>query len=175
MINIAFLHSMGWYIGERYCCLELDQIVNDTWLDELLNEYAAQIWTCLDSNVDTPDHLQCIREELVGNQEADIEMISDEVRAYISIEHLGSGKSSMLIRCQSEDSNCDVDLFEDVCKFFFLRSSESHLLIRSAEFDKGGGYSHQWVGCYKDGEIVVKNTDDFFDDFFRCDLWRQLV
>ena len=175
MITIAFLHSMGWYIGERYCCLELDHIENDTWLDELLNEYAAQILTCLDSNIDTPDHLQCIREELLGNQDVDIQMISDEVRAYISTKHLDSGKASMLIRCQSEDGNYDVDLFEDICKFFFSRSSESHLLIRSAEFDKGGGYWHQWVGYHKDGEIVVKNTDAFFRDFFQCDLWQQMV
>ncbi len=77
------------------------------------------------------------------------------------------GRASLVVSAEAADDAYDTDLNQALIKFLFSKSGASHFLMRSAAFDKWGGYSHQWIGYWRDGEVVLEHTDDYFERIFQ--------
>lgn len=133
----------------------------------LITELAHELWSKCQENQCTAEHFDCFELDLDSSAEISIPMITQEIMEYLSDVHHSEGKTSLSVRCIAEYRNGDSDLFDQICQFLFVKSNASHYLVRSAAFDKEGGYSHQWVGYWEDGQIVREHTDAFFERFFQ--------
>jgi hypothetical protein len=154
-------------IEEHNCCLELPAINSSNTLKQLITESAQEIWMEWKETQWAPGHFDCIDKELNRSAEVSIPIITREIAEYLCDVHHTHEKTSLVVRFNPDCKHSDRDFFEQVCEFLFKESKASHCLVRSAAFDKAGGYSHQWVGYWKDGQIVTEHTDGFFERFFQ--------
>ena len=162
---------MSWNFEERYCCLEVAGINSIDDLNAFLNEYAQGIWQALQETGEQPDHFYSVEEGIPCDIEAAVPMITTELLKYVECNQFNDdGTASIVVRSQYDSERDDIGLLEGLCKFLFQKTRSQSFSINSAAFDKSGGYSHQWIGYWKNGEIVLEHTDDYFQQIFENSL-----
>lgn len=160
---------MSWNIEERYCCLEIDGIRSKTELDVVLQEYAQVIWQTLQHTGEHPDHFYSFEEGIPADLEEAVPMITAVLQKYVDYTEFKQGSTSLVVRYEYDSERDDSDLFEELCKYLFSRTSSPFFQIHSAAFDNAGSYSHQWIGYRKDGKIFLENSGDYFERVFQMD------
>jgi hypothetical protein len=152
-------------IHTQYACLEMPCVSSKEQLVELLKVYAKQILEMPEVQQDSPfDYLQQDVEGL--SQEEAITAIVSQLLHYTDIEDVTSQGASVVVQAHYEGDADNYDLFEAISKFLFPKSSKPYFLMRSAAADRAGAYSHQWIGYWKEGEVVVELTESYFDRLF---------
>jgi len=160
---------MSWNIEERYCCLEIDCIRSKTELDVVLQEYAQVIWQTLQHTGECPEHFYSVEEEIPSRLEEAVPMITAELWKYAECVEFKERSVSIVVHYEYDSERDDSDLFEELCKYLFSRTSSPFFQIHSAAFDNAGSYSHQWIGFRKDGKIFLENSGDYFERVFQMD------
>ena len=94
-------------------------------------------------------------------------MITAELCKYVECVEFKEGSASIVVHYEYDSERDDCDLFEELCKFLFSRTSSPFFQIHSAAFDNAGSYSHQWIGYRKDGKIFLENSGDYFERVFQ--------
>jgi len=158
---------MSWNIEERYCCLEIDGISSKTELDVVLQEYAQVIWQTLQHTGECPEHFYSVEEEIPSRLDEAVTMITAELLKYVDCTEFKQGSTSLVVQYEYDSERVDSDLFEELCKYLFSRTSSPFFQIHSAAFDNAGSYSHQWIGFRKDGKIFLENSGDYFERVFQ--------
>lgn len=159
---------MSWNIDEHYCCLEIDGVKSADDLNVILSEYAQIIWQNLQEAGEHPNHFYSVEVEIPSTLEAAVPMITAELSKYVDCDTFNDdGTASIVVRAQYDSERDDTELLVDLCKFLFNKTLSPSFLIRSAAFDNCGGYSHQWIGYRKDGDIVLEHTDEYFQRVFQ--------
>lgn len=166
---------MTWNIEEQSCCLQLLGISTSNVLMQLITELAQEIWIEWQETQWAPHHFDCIDEGLSESVDISISLITKEILEYLRDVYHTECQTILSVRCNPEYHYCDRDFFDQICQFLFAKSKVPYYLVRSAAFDKEGGYSHQWVCYWKDGQIVREHTDAFFERFFQQTSTRTLT
>ena len=152
-------------IDTKYTCLDLIGIHTKEQVTDLLRVYADLILQM--PEVEQDSVFQYLQDDVDGQdkQEA-IDAIAEKLMNYIKIEDVTSDRTVVIVESHYEGDADSHDLFEEISKFLFSKSTEPYFLMRSAAADRWGSYSHQWVGYWKDGVIVVEKTESYFDRVF---------
>lgn len=161
-------------IHTQYTCFELPSITSKEQLIDTLKVYANQILSM--TAVEEGTIFQYLQDEVAeqGTEQA-IQETTEKLLKYIDIEHISSQGASIVVEAHYEGDNDDYDLCEAISKFFFSQTSEPYFLMRSAAADRDGSYSHQWVGYWSNGEVVVEKTESYFDRLFKSGVHQQAV
>lgn len=161
-------------IHTQYTCLELPGITSKDQLTETLKVYAKQILAMTEVEEDT--FFQYLQDDVADKeQEQAIQETTEKLLKYIDIEHLSSNGASIVVEAHYEGDNDNYDLCEAISKFLFSQYSQPYFLMRSAAADRDGSYSHQWVGYWSNGEVLVEKTESYFDRLFKSELPQQAV
>ena len=157
---------MSWNVEYRYAVLQLHEVKSPEELHSLLLDLASSI---LDEYRETEKYPECLDDlncDLDQGEFSDdeiIKAIADIAALYLdNIEHEESG-TSLLVRSEYDSEYSDMDFLEKLASYLFAKSHAPYFLIRSAAFDKAGGYSHHWIGRRKDGAVVVEYLPDCLD------------
>jgi hypothetical protein len=150
-----------------YCCLNLPSVSTKEVLAEIVREYALSICRIFKDTETLPEDLDLLGHELNAATETDaVERVTDILLTYLrDVEFTQSG-CSLLIVAPADRDNEYSDIVEPFTSFLFSRSGATHFLMRSAAFDRDGGYSHHWIGYWKGGSVVVEHCDSFFQQLF---------
>ena len=132
-----------------------------------MSEYAKEIWNQYQETGEHPEHFYCLEEELPSDSECAVHVITQELWKYIEGLDFGNGNATLMVCCEYDSEHDDSELSESLTKFLFSKSGMTHFLMRSAAFDNCGEYSHQWVGHWSNGEVVVEHTDEYFARIFQ--------
>lgn len=156
-------------IAIKYACLEMPSISSKEQLVELLKVYAKQILEMAEVQQDCPFyHFQ----DFVAGQnwEEDLRATVDELMKYIKIEDITSQGTSVIVEANYDKEADDCELCEGISMFLFSKTSCPYFLMRSAAADRAGAYSHQWIGYWKEGEVVLDDTESYFDQLFTSNV-----
>jgi hypothetical protein len=161
---------MSWSTSYQYACIEFSQEFSKKEIRLMAAELAPII---LQKYQASPNHFWGIEEialELeVGSISKDdaLNTIEESLWPYIDQIETANGKTTLVVRSDDEESDYgDSEIAHEVAKHLFSKTGNTHFIIRSAAFDNCGGYSHQWIGYLKDGEVVLKHTDEYFQQMF---------
>ena len=159
-------------IDTKYACLEMPSISSKEQLVELLKVYAKQILEMAEVQQDCPfDYLE---DYVAGqNQEEDLRAMVDELLKYIKIEDITSQGTSVVVEANYQEEAGDYALCDGISMFLFSKTSCPYFLMRSAAADRAGAYSHQWIGYWKKGDVVLEKTESYFDRLFATNVDRQ--
>lgn len=119
-----------------------------------------------------PHHFCSLEEIALDLEDASISaeqaLVKVEGALWSYLDHIetAEGKTSLIVRSEYDSDYADTDIADEIAKYLFSKTGNTHFIMRSAAFDKCGGYSHQWVGYPKKGEIVLEHTDDYFREIF---------
>ena len=152
-------------ISTQYTCLEMPGISSKEQLLELLRVYADLILQMSELAYDSP-YFSLKNAALSLERDTAIHVTVQSLLTYITIEDISSVGASLIVEAQYEGDADNFDLCKEISKFLFSKTSNLYFLMRSAATDKIGSYSHQWVGFWKDDEVVVQNTAVYFDQLF---------
>ena len=160
---------MSWNIDYRYAFLEFKQELPEKEIRSMLTELAPII---LQKHQAAPRDFWSIEEialeladESISEKQA-LATIDKILWRYIDQIEATDGKTSLIVRCEYDSEYDDEEVAQEIAKHLFLETGNTHFIMRSAAFDNCGGYSHQWIGYLKDGEVVLKHTDDYFQQMF---------
>jgi len=92
--------------------------------------------------------------------------IEDKLWPYLDQIETSEGKTSLIVRSEYDSDYDDTEVADEIAKHLFSKTGNTHFIMRSAAFDNCGGYSHQWIGYLKEGEVVLKHTDKYFREMF---------
>jgi len=151
----------------KYSCLDLPAIKTKEDLDVLISSYASSIYEEFQETDALPDDLDELTDAISAASGTDaIEQIATVLRSYLKDIHFGANGCSVVVELPSDNERDCSDVLEPFCTFLFSRSGATHFLMRSAAFDRDGGYSHHWIGYWKDGAVVTEHCDRFFQQLF---------
>ena len=158
---------MSWNVEYRYAALELQEIKSPEELHLLLQSFASII---LQEYRETGGYPECMDDVFCdlehgefSSDDETIQAIADVSALYlINIKHEESG-TFLLVRSEYDSEYSDTDFLEEFVIYLFAKSHDPYFLMRSAAFDKAGGYSHFWIGRRKDGAAVVEYLPDCLD------------
>jgi len=152
-------------IQTQYSCLELPGIATKAQLVDALEVFAKQILEMPEIEQDSP--FENLRDDAKGlNKDEDVKLVTDELLKYVVIEAVTPERASVILEAQYDSDTDNYGLCEEITKFLFAQSGQPYFLVRSAAIDRDGAYSHQWVGYWKDGAVVVEKTESYFDRVF---------
>ena len=155
-------------IDTRYTCLELQGICTKEQVSDLLRVYAETILQMPEVKADSI--FQYLQDDVAEhNKEEEINITTEKLLNYIKIEDINSDSASVVVEAHYEGEADSYELCEEISKFLFSKSSKPYFLMRSAAFDRDGAYAHQWIGYWKDGEVVTEHTDAYFQRVFAQD------
>ena len=149
-------------IHTQYACLEMPNISSKEQLVELLEVYAKQILEMTEVEDDSPFYeLQ----DVVFGQKKEEAIVSTvaQLLNYIKIEYIASQGATLLVEAHYEGDADNYDLCDEISKFLFSKTSNPYFLMRSAAADRCGAYSHQWIGYWNEGEVVLEQQESYFD------------
>ncbi len=158
---------MSWNLQSIYSCLNFGQISSKDTIDALLLEYAQMVWHNYHETGKHPEHFYSLEDDLPSSEHECTGVIAQEIWKYIDNLEFGDGGTSLVVSYEYDSEKDDSDLAESLTKFLFSKSGMTHFLMRSAAFDKCGGYSHQWIGYWSNGEVVLDDTVEYFDRIFQ--------
>jgi hypothetical protein len=158
---------MSWNLEYRYAALELHEVKSSEALHSLLQSFASII---LQEYRETEGYPECMDDVFCDLENGEfssddeiIKAISDVFALYLdTIQHREDG-TFLLVRSEYDSEYSDMDFLEKFVIYLFAKSHNPYFLIRSAAFDKAGGYSHFWIGRHKDGAVVVEYLPDCLD------------
>lgn len=158
---------MSWNVEYRYAALELQEIKSPEELHLLLQSFASSI---LREYRETEGYPECmddlcwdIDQGKFSSDDEIIQAIADVSALYLdTIQHREDG-AFLLVRSEYDSEYADAEFLEKLASYLFTKSYNPYFLIRSAAFDKAGGYSHFWIGRRKDGAVVVEYLTDCLD------------
>ena len=158
---------MSWNVEYRYAALELQEIKSPEELHLLLQSFASIILQEYRETEKSPDGMDDVFYDLehgeFSSDDEIIKAISDVSALYLdTIQHREDG-TFLLVRSEYDSEYSDMDFLEKFVSYLFAKSHNPYFLIRSAAFDKAGGYSHFWIGRHKDGAVVVEYLPDCLD------------
>ena len=166
---------MSWNLESIYSCLNFGHISSKDTIDALVVEYARIIWNNHQKTGEHPEHFYSLEDDLPSGEHECIRVIAQELWKYIDNAEFGDKGTSLVVNYEYDSEKNDSDLAESLTKFLFSKSGMTHFLMRSAAFDKCGGYSHQWIGYWSNGEVVLDHTDEYFDRIFQQEEPARLV
>ena len=154
----------------KYSCLDLPAIKTQEDLDVLISSYAASIYEDYQETDALPDDLDELTDEISSATSTDaLKQIETALRIYLKDIHFGANGCSVVAEIPSDNDRGYSDVLEPFTSFLFSKSGATHFLMRSAAFDRDGAYAHQWIGYWKDGEVVTEHTDAYFQRVFAQD------
>lgn len=160
---------MSWNVSYKYACIEFQQEFTEKEIRSMLTELAPII---LQKHQASPRDFWSIEEialeladESISEKQA-LTTIDKVLWRYIDQIEAADGKTSLIVRCEYDSAYEDEEVAQEIAKYLFLKTGNTHFIMRSASFDKCGGYSHQWIGYFKEGEVGLKHTDDYFQQMF---------
>lgn len=158
---------MSWNVEYRYAALELQEIKSPEELHLLLHSFASSILQEYRETANIPDCMEDVVWDIehgeFSSDDETIQAIADVSALYlININYKESG-TFLLVRSEYDSEYSDADFLEKFASYLFAKSHDPYFLIRSAAFDKAGGYSHFWIGRRKDGAVVVEYLPDCLD------------
>ncbi len=152
-----------------YACLEFKQELSEKEIRSMLAELAPIILQKHKANPNDFWSLEEIALDLEDGSTSEAQAIAKiEGALWSYLDHIETteGKTSLVVRSEYESDYDDADIADEIAKHLFSKTGNTHFIMRSAAFDKCGGYSHQWIGYLKEGEIVLKHTDAYFREMF---------
>ena len=162
---------MSWNIEYRYACLELQEVKTQKDLNDLLFEFASVIWSQYQQAELYPDCLDQFLWDLENEEpKSDQEItqgIANIAALYLDQVEFSNSGATLLVRTEYDSDYDDRDFADRLASFLFETSHVPFFQICQAAFDKGGGYSYQWIGHRKEGKVVIENTTDFLEQFFQ--------
>jgi hypothetical protein len=160
---------MSWNVSYQYACLEFKQELPEKEIRSMLAELAPIL---LQKHQAVPRDflsLELIALDLEDGSISDpqaLTKVEDVLWSYLDHIETTEGKTSLVVRSEYDSDYYDTDIADEIAKYLFLKTGNTHFIMRSAAFDKCGGYSHQWIGYPKEGEVVLEHTDDYFREMF---------
>jgi hypothetical protein len=155
----------------RYAMLRLHQVKSSDELHSLLLDLASSI---LDEYRETENSPECL-DDLIWDIEQGEFSCDDEIITAIAdvaalflceIKHGESGTDLLVVNEYDSDYD-DTDFLEKLVSYLFAKSHAPYFLIRESVFGRAGGYSHNWIGRYKDGAVVIEYLPDCMDVLLR--------
>lgn len=154
----------------KYSCLDLPAVHTNEDLDDLISSYASSIYEEFQQTDALPDDLDHLSDALSAATSTDaLKEIDTALRTYLKDIRFGANGCSLIAEIPSDNDREYSDVLEPFCTFLFSRSGATHFLMRSAAFDRDGAYAHQWIGYWRDGEVVTEHTDQYFQRVFQKD------
>jgi hypothetical protein len=161
---------MSWSTSYQYACIEFQQEFSVKEIRLMLAELPPII---LEKHQASPHHFWGIEEialDLEGgsiSKDHALNTIEESLWLYVDQVETAHGKTTLIVRSDDDESDYgDSEIAHEVAKHLFSKTGNTHFIMRSAAFDKCGGYSHQWIGYLKKGEVVLKHTDEYFQQMF---------
>jgi hypothetical protein len=160
---------MSWNLSYQYACLEFKQELSETEIRSMLAELAPIILQKHKANPNDFWSLEEIALDLEDGSISDMQALTKIENAlwlYLDKIEMAEGKTTLIVRSEYDSDYDDTEVADEIAKHLFLKTGNTHFIMRSAAFDKCGGYSHQWIGYFKEGEVALKHTDDYFQQMF---------
>ena len=156
---------MSWNYSQEYACISFDRAVPEAELRSMLAELAITLLDRQQGKVNCLDQLEDIANEVetgeISREEA-LEQITDISQNFLqNIDH-SDDCTSLLVLSEYQSEYYDTDMAKEIAKHLFAKTNQSHFIWRSAAFDNGGAYSHQWVGFRAEQQVVLVHTDEYF-------------
>ena len=156
-------------ISSSYTCIEFQDQLSDNDLSSMIAVLAPIVLHKHQASMTEFSSIEEIALELdddVITEEDALDKIQEVIWLYLDCIETTVNKTSLVVRSEDDSDYDDFELFREIAKHLFAKTQNTHFLLRSAAFDKGGAYSHQWIGYVKDGEVVLVHTDDYFEQMF---------
>ena len=160
---------MSWNLSYTYACIEFTEELSRESLRLMLADLAPTLLRRHQSDPHGFDSLDDIAYELEEgeiNHEQAIAKIEDLMWLYLDHIQTIEGKTTLVVRSEDESDHDEAAIAEEITKHLFYKTGKTHFIMRCATFDNAGGYSHQWIGYLKQGEIVLRHTDEYFEEMF---------
>jgi hypothetical protein len=160
---------MSWNISYRYAFLEFKQELPEKEIRSMLAELAPIL---LQKHQADPNNFWSFEEIALDIEDASISeeqaltKIEGALWSYLNHIETVEGKTSLIVRSEYDSDYADTDIADEIAKHLFSKTGNTHFITCSAAFDNCGGYSHQWIGYFKEGEIVLKHTHEYFEEMF---------
>ena len=160
---------MSWNFSYQYACLEFKQELSEKEIRAMLAELAPIL---LRKHQVNPNDFWSLEEIALDLEDSSISIaqalaqIENKLWSYLVQIEMTEGKANLIVRSEYDSDYDDTEIAEEIAKHLFSKTGNTHFIMRSAAFDNGGGYSHQWIGYFKEGEIVLKHTDEYFRAMF---------
>ena len=162
---------MSWNIEYRYACLELQEVKSQEELNSLLLDFSARIWSKYQQTNEYPECLDQFLWDLENgsqmNEQEIAQSITEIISLYLDQIEFSNKELTLIVRTEYGSEHDDRDFADQLACFLFEKSQNPYFQICSAAFDKAGGYSHQWIGYRKEGNVVIEYSADFMDRLFQ--------
>ncbi len=153
----------------HYACIQFEQEFSDSEIRFMLKEFAPIILqkhqACPHDFLSVEEIALDLEDGSINNEQA-LQQIEDMLWRYVDKIEATDGKTNLIVRSECDSDYDDSEVADEIAKHLFSKTGNTHFIMRSAAFDKCGGYSHQWIGYLKDGKITLKHTDEFFQQMF---------
>jgi hypothetical protein len=160
---------MSWNLSYQYSCLEFKQELSEKEIRSMLAELAPILLQKHQANPNDFWSLEEIALDLEDGSTSEAQaltQIEDKLWPYLVQIEMIEGKTTLIVRSEYDSDYADTEIADEIAKHLFSKTGSTHFIMRSAAFDNCGGYSHQWIGYLKEGEIVLKHTDEYFREMF---------
>jgi hypothetical protein len=160
---------MSWNFSYQYACLEFKQELSEKEIRSMLAEIAPIL---LQKHQVNPNDFWSLEEIALDLEDGSISnaqaltQIENKLRLYLDQIEMIGGKTNLIVRSEYDSDYDDTEIAGEIAKHLFSKTGDTHFIMRSAAFDNSGGYSHQWIGYFKEGEIVLKHTDEYLREMF---------
>ena len=162
---------MSWSLNAYYTCVHLPAVSDATALGALLHEFAASTLTELIANKNHAvwDAFDAIYEEIEESADPQdaIQAVVKQVQGYLSEITYRDGGVSFVLGSEYDSEHSCTDLMEALATFLLPYSSEPYLLLCSAAFDNGGGYSRQTLLSNANGMVTMENTSSLLERLYQ--------
>jgi len=153
----------------QYACLEFKQESSEKEIRSMLAELAPVL---LRKHQTSPNDFWSLEEIALDLEDGSISnaqaytQITNKLWLYLDQIKIIEGKTNLVVRSEYDSDYDDTEIANEIAKHLFLKAGDTHFIMRSAAFDNCGGYSHQWIGYFKGGEVVLNHTDEYFREMF---------
>jgi len=161
---------MSWNISYQYACLQFKQELSEKEIRSMLAELAPIL---LQKHQASPNDFWSLEEIALDLEDGStseaqaLTQIEDKLWPYLDQIETSKGKTSLIVRSEYDSDYGDTEVADEIAKHLFSKTGNTHFIMRSAAFDNGGGYAHQWIGYLMEGEVVLKHTDEYFNEMFQ--------
>jgi hypothetical protein len=166
---------MSYSVYHQYSCIQFEQEITKKEIRLMLAELAHDVLHEIETMPQTPssifwsfEEIACDLEDESKSKEEALKSIEDTLWLYLDQIKVESGKTSLVVRSADDREYHDSEIAIAVSKHLFAKTGNSHFILRSAAFDFCHGYSHQWIGYFKNGEVVLQDTDKYFQRMFEA-------
>lgn len=162
---------MGWSLSSYYTCIHLPKVLDTAALNALLGEFAASILPELHSQIGNHDLWQAFDaiwddvEEATDPKE-EVNVLVNQIQQFLSeISYKDGGVSLVLGSAEDTDADCE-DLVNALATFLLPYATDPYLVLRSAAFDKQGGYAHQFLLYRAGNEVLLEHMTKVIERLF---------